>query len=287
MFSKVLIANRGEIAGRIGRTLRRMGIASVAVFSDADRFTRPVLDADEAVRVGPAPAAESYLNVDAIIAACLKTGARAVHPGYGFLSENRGFAEKLAEQGIAFIGPRPEHLDAFGLKHKAREIARLSRVPLLPGSGLLETVEEALAEAENVGYPLMLKSTAGGGGIGMQLCYDADTLRERFATVQRTARASFGDARVYLERFVAEARHIEVQIFGNGKGNVVALGERDCSLQRRNQKVIEETPAPGLSDETRARLHEAAVALGGERCLRVGRHGGIHLRRRARGFLFS
>src|SRR5882757_321790 len=262
MFSKVLIANRGEIAGRIGRTLRRMGIASVAVYSDADRFTRPVLDADEAVRVGPAPAAESYLNVDAIIAACLKTGARAVHPGYGFLSENRSFAERLAEHGIRFIGPRPEHLDVFGLKHKAREIARLSRVPLLPGSGLLETVEEALAEAENVGYPLMLKSTAGGGGIGMQLCYDADTLRERFAAVQRTARASFGDARVYLERFVAEARHIEVQIFGNGKGNVVALGERDCSLQRRNQKVIEETPAPGLSDEMRARLYEAAVALG-------------------------
>ncbi|MBR2119206.1 MAG: urea carboxylase [Pseudomonadota bacterium] len=262
MFSKVLIANRGEIAGRIGKTLRRMGVASVAVYSDADRFTRPVLDADEAIRVGPAPAAESYLNIDAIIAACLETGAQAVHPGYGFLSENRGFAEKLAEHGIAFIGPRPEHLDAFGLKHKAREIARLSRVPLLPGSGLLETVEEALAEAENVGYPLMLKSTAGGGGIGMQLCYDADALRERFANVQRTARANFGDARVYLERFVAEARHIEVQIFGNGKGNVVALGERDCSLQRRNQKVIEETPAPGLSDEMRTRLHEAAVALG-------------------------
>ena len=262
MFSKVLIANRGEIAGRIGKTLRRMGIASVAVYSDADRFTRPVLDADEAIRVGPAPAAESYLNVDAIIAACLHSGAQAVHPGYGFLSENRSFAEKLAEHDIAFIGPRPEHLDAFGLKHKAREIARLSRVPLLPGSGLLETVEEALAEAEIVGYPLMLKSTAGGGGIGMQLCYDADALRERFATVQRTARASFGDARVYLERFVAEARHIEVQIFGNGKGNVVALGERDCSLQRRNQKVIEETPAPGLSEEMRARLHEAAVALG-------------------------
>lgn len=262
MFSKVLIANRGEIAGRIGKTLRRMGIASVAVYSDADRFTRPVLDADEAVRVGPASAADSYLNIDAIIAACLKTGAQAVHPGYGFLSENRLFAEKLAQHGIAFIGPRPEHLDAFGLKHKAREIARLSHVPLLPGSGLLGTVEEALGEAETVGYPLMLKSTAGGGGIGMQLCYDADALRERFATVQRTARASFGDARVYLERFVAEARHIEVQIFGDGKGNVVALGERDCSLQRRNQKVIEETPAPGLSAEMRARLHQAAIALG-------------------------
>jgi urea carboxylase len=262
VFSKVLIANRGEIAGRIARTLRRMKIASVAVYSDADRFTRSVLDADEAVRVGPAPAAESYLNIDAIIAACLQTGAQAVHPGYGFLSENRRFAEELSKHGIRFIGPRPEHLDAFGLKHKAREIAQLSRVPLLPGSGLLETIDEAMEEAARVGFPLMLKSTAGGGGIGMQLCHDAETLRERFATVQRTARASFGDARVYLERFVTEARHIEVQIFGNGKGAVVALGERDCSLQRRNQKVVEETPAPGLSDEVRARLHQAAVALG-------------------------
>lgn len=262
MFQKVLIANRGEIAGRIGRTLRRMRIASVAVYSDADRFTRSVLDADEAVRVGPAAAAESYLNVDAIIAACLRTGAQAVHPGYGFLSENRGFAEALTRHGIAFIGPRPEHLDAFGLKHKAREIAEGCGVPLLPGSGLLETIDEAIAEAMRIGFPLMLKSTAGGGGIGMQLCLDEQTLRERFETVQRTARASFGDARVYLERFVAEARHIEVQIFGNGNGGVVALGERDCSLQRRNQKVVEETPAPGLSAEMRARLHQAAVALG-------------------------
>ncbi|VIO78605.1 urea carboxylase [Bradyrhizobium ivorense] len=262
MFSKVLIANRGEIAGRIGRTLRRMGIGSVAVYSDADRFTSPVLEADETVRIGPAPAAESYLNVDAIMAACLATGAQAVHPGYGFLSENRRFAERLAEHGIAFIGPRPEHLDAFGLKHKARAIAEASGVPLLPGSGLLETIDEALQQAEAIGYPVMLKSTAGGGGIGMQLCHDAATLRERFESVQRTARASFGDARVYLERFVATARHIEVQIFGNGKGDVVALGERDCSLQRRNQKVFEETPAPGLSAGIKQRLHAAAVALG-------------------------
>src|SRR5882757_6316041 len=262
MFSKVLIANRGEIAGRIGRTLQRMGIGSVAVYSDADRFTRPVLDADEAVRIGPAPAAESYLNVDAIMAACLATGAQAVHPGYGFLSENRGFAERLAQHGIAFIGPQPNHLDAFGLKHKARAIAEVSGVPLLPGSGLLETIDEAVREAEAIGFPVMLKSTAGGGGIGMQLCHDMATLRERFSSVQRTARASFGDARVYLERFVAKARHIEVQIFGNGRGDVVALGERDCSLQRRNQKVFEETPAPGLSAEIRRRLHAAAVALG-------------------------
>ncbi|HVI29283.1 5-oxoprolinase/urea amidolyase family protein [Hansschlegelia sp.] len=262
MFNKVLIANRGEIAGRIIRTLRKLGVASVAVYSDADRFTRPALDADEAVRVGPAPVRESYLDVDAIIGACLRTGAEAVHPGYGFLSENADFAERLAANGIAFIGPRPEHLRGFGLKHTAREIARAAGVPLLAGSGLLDSADEAVAAAEQVGFPVMLKSTAGGGGIGMQLCHDATELRQRLETVQRIAGSSFGDARVYLERFVAVARHVEVQIFGDGKGRVVALGERDCSLQRRNQKVVEETPAPNLPETVRSRLHAAAVALG-------------------------
>ena len=262
MFTKVLVANRGEIAVRIIKTLRRMGIASVAVYSDADRFTPAVDMADEAVRLGPAPAAQSYLDIDAVIAACRETGAQAVHPGYGFLSENLDFARRLAAEGIVFIGPRPEHIEAFGLKHKARELARESGVPLLPGTGLLETLEEALTAAESIGYPVMLKSTAGGGGIGMQLCEDADALSARFETVQRTARASFGDARVYLERFVAEARHVEVQLFGNGAGKVVALGERDCSLQRRNQKVLEETPAPLLPDAVRTRLHRAACDLG-------------------------
>ncbi|WP_018043065.1 urea carboxylase [Methylobacterium sp. 88A] len=262
MFGKILIANRGEIARRIARTCRRMGVASVAVYSDADRFTRGVLEADEAVRLGPAPAAESYLNVDAVIAACKATGAQAVHPGYGFLSENVAFAERLAADGIVFIGPKPEHLRAFGLKHTARDLARASGVPLLPGTGLLPDLDAAIAAAETIGYPVMLKSTAGGGGIGMRLCASADELREHYTSVERTARASFGDARVYLERFVGEARHVEVQIFGDGAGRVVALGERDCSLQRRNQKVIEETPAPGLSDAVRARLHAASVALG-------------------------
>ncbi|KQO93883.1 urea carboxylase [Methylobacterium sp. Leaf92] len=262
MFAKVLVANRGEIAARVVRTLRRMGIASVAVYSDADRFTPGVLAADEAVRLGPGPAAQSYLDVEAVIAACKATGAEAVHPGYGFLSENVGFAERLAAEGIRFIGPRPEHLRAFGLKHTSRELAKASGVPLLPGTDLLPDLETALSAAEAIGYPVMLKSTAGGGGIGMQLCHSGEELAERFAAVERTARASFGDARVYLERFVAQARHVEVQIFGDGRGRVVALGERDCSLQRRNQKVIEETPAPGLSDAVRARLHAAAVALG-------------------------
>ncbi|MEP9377139.1 urea carboxylase [Aquabacter sp. CN5-332] len=262
MFKKVLIANRGEIARRVTRTLRRLNISSVAVYSDADRFTLPVLEADEAVRLGPAPAAESYLNVEAVVAACIATGAEAVHPGYGFLSENVKFAAALAEAGIVFIGPRPEHLTAFGLKHTAREIAEASGVPLLPGTGLLSSAEAALEAAEAVSYPVMLKSTAGGGGIGMQLCASPAELQDTFERVQRTARASFGDARVYLERFVADARHVEVQIFGDGKGRVVALGERDCSLQRRNQKVIEETPAPLLSETTRSRLHAAAVRLG-------------------------
>ncbi|SDO58290.1 urea carboxylase precursor [Methylobacterium phyllostachyos] len=262
MFRKVLVANRGEIARRVVRTLRRMGIASVAVYSDVDRFTPGVREADEAVRLGPAPAAESYLDVEAVVAACKATGAEAVHPGYGFLSENVAFAERLAAEGIAFIGPRPEHLRAFGLKHKARDLAMASGVPLLPGTDLLPDVGTALSEAERIGYPVMLKSTAGGGGIGMQLCAAPEELAERFAAVERTARASFGDARVYLERFVAEARHVEVQIFGDGAGTVIALGERDCSLQRRNQKVIEETPAPGLPEAMRTRLHAAAIALG-------------------------
>ncbi|AGB75341.1 MULTISPECIES: urea carboxylase [Rhizobium] len=262
MFKKVLIANRGEIAVRIIGTLRRMGIASVAVYSDADRFSKASLMADEAVRLGSAPALESYLNIDAVIAACKATGAEAVHPGYGFLSENIGFAERLAKEGIVFIGPTPDNIAAFGLKHTARELARTSGVPLLPGSDLVETSEAALTAAAEIGYPVMLKSTAGGGGIGMQLCDDAMSLKTAFDSVQRTAKASFGDARVYLERFVSRARHVEVQIFGDGKGHVIALGERDCSLQRRNQKVIEETPAPDLSPSVRQRLHAAAVALG-------------------------
>ncbi|WP_159949744.1 5-oxoprolinase/urea amidolyase family protein [Rhizobium sp. 18065] len=262
MFNKVLIANRGEIAVRVIRTLQKMGIASVAVYSDADRFSKAVLMADEAVRLGPAPASESYLNVDAVIAACRQTGAQAVHPGYGFLSENIGFAERLKAEGIVFIGPSPANIADFGLKHTARELARDSGVPLLPGSGLLDNREAALMAAEEIGYPVMLKSTAGGGGIGMSLCHDAESLKASFDSVQRTAKSSFGDARVYLERFVAKARHVEVQIFGDGQGRVIALGERDCSLQRRNQKVIEETPAPGLSDVVRSSLHAAAVALG-------------------------
>lgn len=260
--NKVLIANRGVIACRIVRTLRKMGIRSVAVYSQADRHSLHVESADEAVLVGPAPASESYLSVPALLDAALRAGAEAIHPGYGFLSENAAFAEACEGAGIRFIGPTPSQMRAFGLKHTAREIAAANHVPMLPGSGLLASVEDSLSAAEQIGYPVMLKSTAGGGGIGMRLCGTPGELQEAFAAVHRLSQSNFGHSGLYLERFVTAARHIEVQIFGDGHGRVLALGERDCSVQRRNQKVIEETPAPGLSDESRQRLFAAAVQLG-------------------------
>ncbi|CAM2145170.1 5-oxoprolinase/urea amidolyase family protein [Paraburkholderia tropica] len=260
-FDKILIANRGEIACRVIRTLKRLGIASVAVYSEADRHAMHVMLADEAVCIGPAPVAQSYLNAAAILDAARKTGAQAVHPGYGFLSENAAFARDCEAAGIAFIGPRAEQMTAFGLKHTAREIAEANGVALLPGTGLLADVQAALDAAASLGYPVMLKSTAGGGGIGMSLCRDAAQLEAAFASVARLGQSNFANAGVYLEKFVEHARHIEVQIFGDGKGGVIALGERDCSVQRRNQKVIEETPAPGLSEAERTTLHETAVRL--------------------------
>ncbi|MEJ2478968.1 MAG: urea carboxylase [Acidihalobacter sp.] len=262
MFEKVLIANRGAIACRIIRTLRRMGIRSVAVYSEADRHSRHVIEADEAVCLGPAPAADSYLRQDRILDAARETGAGAIHPGYGFLSENAAFAEACEAVGIAFVGPTPQQMRDFGLKHTARELAESNGVPLLPGSGLLDDVAHALREAERIGYPVMLKSTAGGGGIGMQLCWSAEELGEAFHSVERLSRSNFSQGGIFLEKYVEIARHIEVQIFGDGQGRVAALGERDCSVQRRNQKVIEETPAPGLDDALRERLYEAAVSLG-------------------------
>ncbi|WP_277979550.1 urea carboxylase [Sphingomonas phyllosphaerae] len=261
MFTKVLIANRGAIACRIIRTLREMGVGSVAVFSDADAGSAHVAQADEAVRIGPAPAAESYLDVEAILAAAEATGAEAIHPGYGFLSENTAFAEACAARGIAFIGPTPDNIRAFGLKHTARDLAAAHGVPLAPGTDLLRDEAAALAAAERIGYPVILKATAGGGGIGMKVCADAADVRDGFATVARLGAGNFGDGGVFLERYVARARHIEVQVFGDGAGHVVALGERDCSLQRRNQKVVEETPAPLLPPATRQALIDAAVRL--------------------------
>jgi urea carboxylase len=261
-FGTVLIANRGAIACRIIRTLRQMGIRSVAIFSDADEASRHVAEADVAVRIGPGPAAESYLDAARILAAARETGAEAIHPGYGFLSENADFAEACAAAGIAFIGPKPDNIRAFGLKHSARALAEAEGVPLAPGTGLLADAETAIEEAARIGYPVMLKATAGGGGIGMRVCTDAAAVREGYAAVARLGAGNFGDAGLFLERFVPRARHVEVQIFGDGTGRVVALGERDCSLQRRNQKVIEEAPAPNLPDHIRAALTEAAVRLG-------------------------
>jgi urea carboxylase len=262
MLKKVLIANRGAIACRIIRTLKKLDIASVAVYSDADKHSLHVRQADEAVRLGPAQATQSYLSVEAVLQAAQETGAEAIHPGYGFLSENAEFAEACEKGGIVFIGPTSEQMRTFSLKHTARAMASDLGLPLLPGTGLLHDPAEAVAAAMHIGYPLMLKSTAGGGGIGIRLCHNSDELETAFGAVQRLGASNFGDSGAFLERFIAQARHIEVQIFGDGQGEVVALGERDCSTQRRNQKVIEETPAPHITPETRMRLCEAAVRIG-------------------------
>ena len=262
MFGKVLIANRGEVACRIIRTLRRMRIGSVAVYSDADRHALHVLQADESIRLGAPPVAASYLRGDALIAAARECGAEAIHPGYGFLSESAPFAEACATAGLVFIGPTPGQIRDFGLKHRAREIAADAGLPLLPGSGLLADHEQAHREAGRIGYPVMLKSSAGGGGIGMQLVARESELQDALEGVERLARKNFGRGGVFLERYVEAARHIEVQIFGDGSGKVIALGGRDCSIQRRNQKVIEETPPADLPPGTREQLQESAVRLG-------------------------
>ena len=261
MFTKVLIANRGAIACRIIRTLRRLGVGSVAVYSEADASAPHVAMADAAVCIGQAPVAASYLNHARIIEAALAAGAQAIHPGYGFLSENAGFVEACEAAGLVFLGPTPQQMRLFGLKHTARALATDSGVPLLPGTGLLSDLDEALVHAERIGYPVMLKSSAGGGGIGMQMCIGAEELRAAFDTVRRLAQSNFSDAGVFIERYITDARHIEVQVFGDGAGGVLALGDRDCSLQRRNQKVVEEAPAPHLRPEVRAALHDTARRL--------------------------
>ncbi|MGY2289515.1 urea carboxylase [Pseudomonas sp. SDO528_S397] len=262
MFHTVLIANRGEIAVRAIRTLKRLGIKSVAVYSQPDRNAAHVSMADVAIALDGEKAADSYLRIDKILAAAAQTGAQAIYPGYGFLSESAEFADACEAAGIAFIGPTGTQIREFGLKHRARELAAAAQVPMTPGTGLLDSLEHALHEAARIGYPVMLKSTAGGGGIGLTRCDDEAGLREAYDGVKRMGEQFFRDSGAFLERFVDQARHIEVQIFGDGQGTVVALGERDCSLQRRNQKVVEETPAPHLPAATRAALHRAAVQLG-------------------------
>lgn len=261
MFTKVLIANRGEIACRIIRTLHQLGVGAVAVYSEPDRHAPHVLQANEAVFLGPGPASESYLCIDKLLAAACASGAQAIHPGYGFLSENAQFAESCEAAGIAFIGPTPRQMRDFGLKHAARALASALGIPLAPGSELLDDLDAAHREAARIGYPIMLKSTAGGGGIGMQRVRNSTELDSAFTAVERLAAKNFARGGVFLEKYIERARHIEVQVFGDGRGTVIALGERDCSTQRRNQKVIEETPAPGLAPSVRAALHAAAVKL--------------------------
>ncbi len=262
MFSKILIANRGEIACRIIKTARRMGIETVAVYSDADVRALHVRMADEAVHIGTAPATESYLVIDRIIEACRRTGADAVHPGYGFLSERAAFATALQAAGITFIGPNPGAMEAMGDKIESKKCANAARVSTVPGYlGVIDGPEHAVRIADEIGYPVMIKASAGGGGKGMRIAHSAAEVAEGFARAKSEAASSFGDDRVFVEKFIVNPRHIEIQILGDKHGNVVYLGERECSIQRRNQKVIEEAPSPLLDEETRARMGEQAVAL--------------------------
>src|SRR3954466_6022817 len=262
MFEKILIANRGEIACRIIKTARRMGIRAVAVFSDADRDGLHVGMADEAVHIGPAPAAQSYLVIEKIVDACRQTGAEAVHPGYGFLSEREAFPQALAAAGVVFIATNPRANAAMGDKIESKRAAAAARVSTVPGFlGRLESPEHAISIANDIGYPVMIKASACGGGKGMRIAYSADEAADGFARARSEAASSFGDDRVFVEKFITDPRHIEIQVLGDKHGNVIYLGERECSIQRRNQKVIEEAPSPLLDEATRRRMGEQAVAL--------------------------
>ncbi len=261
MFDKLLIANRGAIACRILRTLRNLNVNGVAVYSEADAASLHLQQADEAHSLGEGPATQTYLDVEKILRIARETGAKAIHPGYGFLSENAAFAEACEAAGIAFVGPTPEQLRVFGLKHTARALAKQRSVPMLEGTELLDSLADALGAAEQVGYPVMLKSTAGGGGIGMRVCRSAAELTDAFDAVKRLGQNNFSDSGVFIEKYIERARHLEVQVFGDGAGEVIALGVRDCSVQRRNQKVLEETPAPNLPTGMAEALCEAAITL--------------------------
>ena len=262
MFKKILIANRGEIACRVIATARKMGIATVAVYSEADKEARHVQLADEAVLLGPAPSRESYLVADKIIAACKATGAEAVHPGYGFLSENEDFARRVEEEGIAFIGPKHYSIAAMGDKIASKKLANEAKVSTIPGwNDAIETAERAVEIAKGIGYPVMIKASAGGGGKGLRVAVNDKEAFEGFTSCRNEARNSFGDDRVFIEKYVLEPRHIEIQVLGDSHGNVIYLNERECSIQRRHQKVIEEAPSPFISDATRKAMGEQAVAL--------------------------
>ncbi|PDT53410.1 acetyl/propionyl-CoA carboxylase subunit alpha [Sinorhizobium sp. NG07B] len=262
MFKKILIANRGEIACRVIKTARKLGIATVAVYSDADRDAMHVRLADEAVHIGPSPSGQSYIVIDKILEAIRKTGADAVHPGYGFLSENAAFAEALEKEGVAFIGPPVKAIEAMGDKITSKKIAAKAGVSTVPGHmGLIEDADEAARIASSIGFPVMIKASAGGGGKGMRIAWNEREAREGFQSSKNEAKSSFGDDRIFIEKFVTEPRHIEIQVLGDKHGNTLYLGERECSIQRRNQKVIEEAPSPFLDETTRRAMGEQAVAL--------------------------
>jgi propionyl-CoA carboxylase alpha chain len=262
MFTKILIANRGEIACRVILTARKMGIKTVAVYSDADKDARHVELADEAVNIGPAPSRDSYLQAEKIIAACKQTGAQAVHPGYGFLSENSGFAKRVEEEGIIFIGPKHYSIAAMGDKIESKKLAGAAGVNCIPGvNDAIETAEKAVEIAKGIGYPVMIKASAGGGGKGLRVAFNDKEAFEGFTSCRNEAKNSFGDDRVFIEKFVEEPRHIEIQLMGDSHGNVIYLNERECSIQRRHQKVIEEAPSPFITDATRKAMGEQAVAL--------------------------
>jgi propionyl-CoA carboxylase alpha chain len=262
MFKRILIANRGEIACRIIKTARRMGIETVAVFSEADRDALHVEMADHAVAIGPPPAAESYLLIEKIVAACKQSGAQAVHPGYGFLSEREAFPKALAEAGIVFIGPNPKAIAAMGDKIESKKAAAAAKVSTVPGHlGVIADEQEAVKIADQIGYPVMIKASAGGGGKGMRTAQSREEVAEGFARARSEAKSSFGDDRVFIEKFIVDPRHIEIQVLGDKHGNVIYLGERECSIQRRNQKVVEEAPSPLLDEATRRKMGEQAVAL--------------------------
>lgn len=262
MFKKILIANRGEIACRVIKTARRMGIATVAVYSDADKDALHVEMADEAVHIGAAPAAQSYLLIDRIIAAAKQTGAEAVHPGYGFLSERAAFPQALEAEGIVFIGPNPRAIEAMGDKIESKKAAAAANVSTVPGYlGVIEDAEHAAKIADEIGYPVMIKASAGGGGKGMRIAHSRAEVQDGFDRARSEAKSSFGDDRVFVEKFIVQPRHIEIQVLGDKHGNVIHLGERECSIQRRNQKVVEEAPSPLLDEATRRKMGEQAVAL--------------------------
>jgi len=262
MFNKILIANRGEIACRVILTARKMGIKTVAVYSDADKDARHVELADEAVNIGPAPSRDSYLQAEKIIAACKQTGAEAVHPGYGFLSENAGFAKRVEEEGLVFIGPKHYSIAAMGDKIESKKLAGAAGVNCIPGvNDAIETAEKAVEIAQSIGYPVMIKASAGGGGKGLRVAFNDKEAFEGFTSCRNEAKNSFGDDRVFIEKFVEEPRHIEIQLIGDSHGNVIYLNERECSIQRRHQKVIEEAPSPFISEATRKAMGEQAVLL--------------------------